>query len=75
MDAQHASQAVLADARGVHPQLQIGINVSIQGHGFRFRFLLDCSVLWGAAETVAEKLLSNRSAKPQRLICQHIVAV
>ena len=34
VNAQHPRQAVLSDARGVHPKFQVGINVSIQGHGF-----------------------------------------
>lgn len=38
VDAQHARQAVLTDARGVHPQLQIRINVSIQCHGLALDF-------------------------------------
>jgi len=33
VDAQHSCQAVLPDARGVHPELQVRVNVSIQGHG------------------------------------------
>jgi hypothetical protein len=33
MDTQHACQAILTDARGVHPQLEVWINVSVQGNG------------------------------------------
>jgi len=33
VDAQHARQTVLPDAGGVHPQLQIGVYISVQGHG------------------------------------------
>ena len=38
VNAQHFSQTVLSDTRGVHPQLQIRIDVSIQGHGFALFF-------------------------------------
>jgi hypothetical protein len=30
MNSQHARQTILPDAGGVHPQFQVGINVSIQ---------------------------------------------
>jgi hypothetical protein len=32
MDSQHARQTVLPDARGVHPQLEVRVDVSIQAH-------------------------------------------
>ena len=32
MDSQHAGQAVLANTGGVHAQLQVWIDVTIQGH-------------------------------------------
>jgi hypothetical protein len=33
MNAQHSCQPVLSDAGRVHPQLQVWVDVSIQGHG------------------------------------------
>jgi hypothetical protein len=73
--AKHPCQAVLPDARGVHPQFQIGINVSIQGHGFALvlhRFAAFC----GEQQRL---LLRNREAihlpNLEALICQHIVAI
>jgi hypothetical protein len=39
----------LTDAGGVHPQLQIGVDVSIQGQGM-LSLISGCSVLWGAEE-------------------------
>ena len=38
MNAKHACQTVLPDAGGVHPQLQIRVDVSIQGHGLALVF-------------------------------------
>jgi hypothetical protein len=67
VDAQHSRQAVLPDARGVHPQLQVRINVSIQGHGFALVFYSACSVLWGAGEAVTAKHQCNPSAKAETL--------
>jgi hypothetical protein len=33
VNAQHSCQTVLPDARGVHPQLQVRVYISIQGQG------------------------------------------
>jgi len=49
MDAQHACEAVLTDAGDIHAQLQIGIDVSIQGHGAG----LFSSVMQGPAASYA----------------------
>jgi hypothetical protein len=38
MYAQHPRQTVLPDACGVHPQFQVRVNVSIQGHDFALVF-------------------------------------
>ena len=32
MNSQHARQTILPDAGGVHPQLEVRVNVSIQAH-------------------------------------------
>lgn len=32
MNSKHARETILPDAGGVHPQFQVGINVSIQAH-------------------------------------------
>ena len=34
MNAEHTCQAVLPDAGGVHPQLQVGIDISVKAHSF-----------------------------------------
>ena len=38
VNAQHFRQAILPDAPGVHPQFQVRVNVSVQGHGFALVF-------------------------------------
>jgi hypothetical protein len=38
VNAQHSRQPVLTDARGIHAQLQIRVNVSIQSHSFALAF-------------------------------------
>ena len=54
MDAQHARQPVLPDAGGVHPQLQVWVDVSIQCHGFAL-VLLNCRILWGQRRLLLRK--------------------
>jgi len=40
VDAEHSRKAILTDASRIHPQLQVRVNVSIQGHGFALAYLL-----------------------------------
>ena len=73
VNAQHSCQTVLPDARGVHPQLQVRVYVSIQGHGYALVFIW----LQHPGKQKAQLLRStNAICLPNRkmLICQHIVA-
>ena len=59
VDAQHARQAVLPDARGVHPQLEVRIDVSVQGHGsLSFSVALQRPVGAGKAVTAHKRMQS-----------------
>jgi len=62
MDAQHLRQTILSDARGVHPQLQIWIDISIQGHGFAL-FSIEWQHSEGSRRAGAVKGYCNRAAK------------
>jgi len=66
VDTQHASQTVLPNAGCVHPQLQVGIDVSIQGQSM-LSLISGCSILWGAEEAVTVK--SNRQFNCQKESC------
>jgi hypothetical protein len=74
VNAQHFRQAVLSDARGVHPELQIRVDISIQGHGFAL-----FSIEWQRSEGTEELVLVRNNAirlpKRETPICQHIVAL
>lgn len=72
MNAQHAGQTVLADAGGVHPQLQIRVNVSIQAHVFALGSMALQRPVGSEADCYC-KPFSNLRAKASGLICQHIV--
>lgn len=62
MDPQHSCQAILPDAGGVHPQLEVRINVSIQGHSSAL-FSMELQHPVGAEEAVTTKVLCNIRAK------------
>jgi hypothetical protein len=64
VDAEHSCQTVLPDARGVHPQFQVRVNVSIQCHDDFALVCIGCSILWIPEEAVSEKTLSNLCTKP-----------
>ena len=75
VDAQHSCQTVLPDACGVHPQLQVRINVSIQGHGFAlvfYRFAASCG---DQNKLLLRHCFAISVPNAKRLICQHIVAM
>ena len=75
VNAQHSCQAVLPDARGVHPQLQVRINVSIQGHSFALISCLASAHLWGAEEAANADSTAISVPNCESLIRQHIVAL
>jgi hypothetical protein len=75
MDAQHSCQTVLPDARGVHPKFQVGINVSIQGHGFALVFCRVAASCGDQQRLLLRDYGAIRSPNLEGLICQHIVAV
>ena len=64
VDAEHSCQTVLPDARGVHPQFQVRVNVSIQCHDDFALVCIGRSILWTPEEAVSEKTLSNLCTKP-----------
>jgi len=73
VNAKHSCQAVLPDARGVHPKLQVRVNVSVQCHGYTLNFN------WlRLSEEQKQQLLEPCNAirlpNSKALICQHIVA-
>ncbi len=47
VDAEHASQAILPNAGGVHPQFQVRVDITIQGHGIAHRVTrFESSAFW-----------------------------
>lgn len=62
VNPQHSCQAILPDARGVHPQLEVRINVSIQSHSPTL-FSMELPHPVGAEEAVTTKVLCNIRAK------------
>jgi hypothetical protein len=63
MNAQHPRQTILSDARGVHPQLEVGVYVSIQCHSCALGFYSDAAFLWGTEEAVTTGDICNPHAK------------
>jgi hypothetical protein len=64
VNAQHSRQTVLPNARGVNPQLQVRVNVSIHGHAFALGFYQVQRSAGDAEEAVLAKLVCNPDAKP-----------
>jgi hypothetical protein len=75
VDAQHARQTVLPDASGVHPQLEVRVNVSIQGHDLSLGFCSAAALPWKAEMAVVETVSAIGVPNRESLICQHIVEV
>ena len=72
MDAQHPGQAVLADSGGVHPQLQIGVNIAIQRHGVDLASVA-FSTLAGIRGLLVLELTVQSGCQTQIACLQHIV--
>jgi hypothetical protein len=72
MDAQHPSQTILADSGGVHPQLQIGIDVTIQRHGLDLASVAFSTLAGIRGLLVLQATLQLRS-QTQSACLQHIV--
>jgi hypothetical protein len=73
MNAQHACQTVLPDAGGVHPQLKIGINVSIQGHGLSHSVSMSNQHSAGTERLLLPSPVAITVPNLRSYICQHIV--
>ena len=72
MDAQHPSQTVLADPGGVHPQLQIGVDVTIQRHGVDLASVA-FSTLAGIRGLLVLQTTMQLRSQTQSACLQHIV--
>ena len=63
MNSQHARQTILPDPGGVHSQLEVRVNVSIQAHVIALGFYGVAASCRETGMTVTAKPLSNRRAK------------
>jgi hypothetical protein len=73
VNAEHACKAVLPDACRVHPELQIWVNVSIQGHGLSRSTFMVFQPLASARELLLLSMYAIAVPNPIAHICQHIV--
>jgi hypothetical protein len=73
VNAQHACQAVLPDASRVHPQLEVRVNVSIQGHGLALDFYSAAACCEGQRRLLLKTVYAILEPNLGVLICQHIV--
>jgi hypothetical protein len=65
VNAQHARQAILPDASGVHSQLKIWVNISIQGQRIR-SLIVGYSLLRKAEEAVTAPSLWQSVCQTRR---------